>query len=78
MNIIYRFSKKKKHANTKFHENTFCGSRDFQCGRKDGRTNGPTDITKLTVAFGNFTNSPNDRFCVFRAGGKVIFVICPH
>jgi hypothetical protein len=39
-----------KYLNTKFHENPSSGSRVVPCGR----TNGQTDMTKVTVAFGNF------------------------
>ena len=30
------------------------------CGRAGGRTNRRTDMTKLIVAFRNFSNAPND------------------
>ena len=42
-----------KYSNIKFHENPFIGSRVVPCGR--------TDITKLIVAFRNFTNAPKKR-----------------
>ena len=40
------------HSNIKFRENPFIGSRVVPCGR--------TDITKLIVAFRNFTNVPKN------------------
>jgi len=42
-----------KYWNFKFHENPSSGSRVVPCGRTDG----PTDATKLIVAFGNFVNA---------------------
>ena len=36
-------------------------SRVVPCGQTDGRTVGQTDVTKLTVAFHNFTNSPRNK-----------------
>jgi hypothetical protein len=40
------------------------GSRVVPCGRTarqaDGETNRQTDMTKLTVAFRNFANAPNN------------------
>jgi len=44
----------KKYSIMKFHENPSSGSRVILCGRIDRRT----DITKLTVAFRIFANSP--------------------
>jgi len=60
--IIVRFSWKlnfldifsKKCTNIKFHENPSSGSRVVPCGRTDRRK----DMTKLIVAFRNFTNAP--------------------
>jgi len=43
-----------KYSNTKFHQNPSSGSRVVQCGPMEGRT----DMTKLEVAFHNFTNAP--------------------
>jgi hypothetical protein len=43
-----------KYSNTKFHENPSSGSGVVPCGLK----NRLTDITKLRVAFHNFTNAP--------------------
>ena len=41
-----------KPSNIKFHENQSSESRDVPCGR--------TDMTKLIVAFRNFTNAPKN------------------
>jgi hypothetical protein len=40
-------------SNTKFHENTFSGSRVISCGQSDRRT----DMTKLTVTFRSVANA---------------------
>jgi hypothetical protein len=45
-----------KYTNIECHENPFIGSRVVPCGR----TNGPTDMTMLIVAF--FANAPEMRF----------------
>ena len=42
-----------KSSNIKFHDNPFIGSRVIPCGRTDRRK----DMTKLIVAFINFTNA---------------------
>jgi len=44
-----------KHANIEFHGNSSSGSRVVPRGRTDGQT----DMTKLTAAFRNFMNAPN-------------------
>jgi hypothetical protein len=44
----------KKCTNIKFYANPFTGNLVVSCGRTDG----PTDMMKLTVAFRNFTNAP--------------------
>jgi len=43
-----------KCSNMEFHENPSSESRLVQCRRTDGHT----DITKLTVTFHNFVNAP--------------------
>ena len=55
--ILNKFSK--KYSNAKFHENPSSGSRIVPCG--------PTEMTKLMVVFGNFTNVPKNCswLCVF-------------
>jgi hypothetical protein len=45
-----------KYIDIKFHENPSSKSRVVSRGRKDGRT----DMTKLTVAFGNFAKAPKN------------------
>jgi len=49
----FEFSRQffEKYANIKFHENPFGWSRVVPCGQ--------TDMTKLVVAFRNFTKGPN-------------------
>jgi len=42
-----------KCSNIKFHENSSSGSRVIPCGR--------TDMTKLKVAFRNFSNAPTNK-----------------
>ena len=46
-----------KHTNIKFHENTSTGSRVVPCGETDRRRG----LTKLIVAFRNFSNAPKNR-----------------
>ena len=48
---------------TKFQQNPSGGSRVVPCGRTEGRT----DVTKLTVAFCNFAKAPKNK-----TGGKVV------
>ena len=43
-----------KYSNTNFYENPTSESRVVPCGHRDGRT----EMTKLTVAFRNFANTP--------------------
>jgi len=45
-----------KSSSTKFHDNSSSGSPVAPCGRTDRRT----DVTKLTVAFRDFGNAPNN------------------
>jgi hypothetical protein len=49
-----------KYSNVKLHENPSSGSRNIPCAQKDGRSgrDGPADVAKLTVAFGNFAYAP--------------------
>ena len=47
-----------KSLNIKFHKNLSSGSRVVACGETDRRTDRQTDLTKLTVAFRKFANSP--------------------
>ena len=44
-----------KHSNIKFHENPSSGSRVYSM-----RTDGPTGMTKLLLAFRNFANDPKN------------------
>jgi hypothetical protein len=44
-----------KYINTKFQENPSCGSQVVPWVRTDGQT----DMKKLTVVFRNFANAPN-------------------
>jgi len=46
----------KKYSNIKFHENPSSGSRVVARRRTDGRT----DMTKLTFAFRNFVKAPKN------------------
>ena len=50
--IKFEFSRQifEKVSNIKFHQNLSSGSREVPCGR--------TDMSKLTVAFRNFSNAP--------------------
>jgi hypothetical protein len=50
-----------KYINIKFHENPSSWSRVVPCGR----TNGQTDITKLTVAFRSFAKAPRNHSFYF-------------
>jgi hypothetical protein len=50
-----------KFSNIKFHENPSSRSRVVPCGH----TEGPTDTTKLTVAFCNFANARKTRDACF-------------
>jgi hypothetical protein len=47
-----------KYWNIEFHENPSSGIRVVPCGRTDGQT----DMTKLIVAFCNFSNAPKNMF----------------
>jgi hypothetical protein len=49
-----KFSRRifEKYSNIKFHENPYSGSRVVQCGQ--------TDMTKLIVAFRNFSKAPKN------------------
>ena len=38
------------------------GAEVFACGRKEGRTDGQTDVAKLMVSFSNFANAPKHFF----------------
>ena len=54
--IKFEFSRPffENYSNTKFHDNSYSGSRVVSCGQTDG----PTDMTKVIVAFRNFANTP--------------------
>ena len=61
------FSRKifEKYSNMKFHENPSSGSRQVRPGGRWGeRTDGETDMTKLTVAFRNSTIALNKTYPV--------------
>jgi hypothetical protein len=53
-----------KYSNIKFHEEPSTGSRVVPStppdGRTDGQTGRQTDMTKLTLAFRSFTESPKN------------------
>ena len=49
-----------KYSDIEFRKNPSTDSRVVPCGRTDGRTYGQTDLTKLTVAFRNFTIAPKN------------------
>jgi len=51
-----------KYSNIKSHENPFIASQVVPCRqtKKEGWTDGQTDMTKLTVAFSNFANAPKN------------------
>jgi len=48
----------KKYSNIKFYKSPSSRSRDVSSGQRGERTDGRTDITKLIVAFRNFTKAP--------------------
>jgi hypothetical protein len=62
----------RKFSNTKFQENFFIGSRAFPCGQtdKERRTDGQTDMTKLMVAFHNFSNASGNLLLLKRLRPK--------
>jgi hypothetical protein len=52
----------KKYSNIKFHENPFSGNRVVSCGGLDRQM----EMTKLIVAFRDFTNAPkNNKLITF-------------
>jgi hypothetical protein len=55
----------------KFNESPFCGSRVVPCGRRDGKMDGRTGITKLIVALCSFANAPKDDFLVMYDENKI-------
>ena len=55
-----------KYSNIKFHYNPYSGSRVVPYGKRYGRTDRPTDMTKLIVVFHNFANAPKNRFSVLK------------
>jgi hypothetical protein len=52
-----------KSSNMKFHPNPSRGSGVVSRGQTDERTNGRIDMTKLIVAFRNFTDAPKNEGC---------------
>ena len=48
----------KKSSNIKFRENTYSGFPRYSMPKEHGRTDGRTDITKLTVVFRNSAKAP--------------------
>jgi len=79
MNFPDRFS---KNVQTKFYENPSGGSRLVSL-RKDRQTDRRTDMTKLKVAFRNFSNAPQNvpfklnqknSLCLGNASRHTVFV----
>ena len=62
----------KNYANIKYHKNPSSGSRVVQC-KKNRHAEGPshTDLTKLTVPFGNFANALKNHTTPMRFGQKI-------
>jgi len=54
MKTVFSRNILEKCTNIKFYENPSTGSQVVSCGRTDG----PTDMMKVTVAFRNFANTP--------------------
>ena len=51
-----------------FHKNPFSGSRVVPCGQTDGQT----DMTKLIVAFRNYTKAPKNRSPLTKNFSRVV------
>ena len=49
-----------KYLDIKFKKNLFIGSQVVRCGRTDRRSDRETEMTKLVVAFRNFTKPPKN------------------
>jgi hypothetical protein len=64
----------RKNSNIKFYQNPSGGSRVVPYGETDGRTEGQTDITKLILAFRNFSKVPDERICVHWR--KILSILC--
>jgi hypothetical protein len=71
----------KKYSNTEFYENPSGESQGIPCGRKDRQIYTYTDMTKLVVAFRNFTKTPKtetDFNQSFADQAHCGFLICSH
>ena len=59
-NINFLEGFKKKHSNVKYQENPSYGIRAVPCGEEEEFKDIKRNMTKLTVAFHNFANSPEN------------------
>jgi hypothetical protein len=84
MNFLGTFSKKSQMSS--FVKMRPVGAELFHAdGRRNGRTDTQTDMTKLIVAFRNFANSPKNStlllrkcVCVFLGISEETVIICLH